>query len=129
MQSRVLENPKINVIWNSEVVELIGTKETGLTAVTLQAKDGTRTNFPTNGLFYAIGHKPNTDLFKGVLDMNDVGYLKVASPSSKTNVEGVFAAGDVCDPHYRQAISSAGAGCIAAMDAEHFLSSQVATVV
>ncbi|MFN7311208.1 MAG: NAD(P)/FAD-dependent oxidoreductase, partial [Vampirovibrionales bacterium] len=98
-------------------------------AVTLQAKDGTRTNFPTNGLFYAIGHKHNTDLFKGVLDMNDVGYLKVASPSSKTNVEGVFAAGDVCDPHYRQAISSAGAGCIAAMDAEHFLSSQVATVV
>jgi thioredoxin reductase (NADPH) len=89
MQSRVLENPKINVIWNSEVVELIGTKETGLTAVTLQAKDGTRTNFPTNGLFYAIGHKPNTDLFKGVLDMNDVGYLKVASPSSKTNVECV----------------------------------------
>jgi thioredoxin reductase (NADPH) len=129
MQSRVLENPKINVIWNAEVVELIGTKETGLSAVTLQDKDGTRTNFPTNGLFYAIGHKPNTDLFKGVLDMNDVGYLKVASPSSKTNVEGVFAAGDVCDPHYRQAISSAGAGCVAAMDAEHYLSSQVARVV
>jgi thioredoxin reductase (NADPH) len=129
MQSRVLENPKINVIWNSQVVELIGNKETGLSAVTLQGKDGTRTNFPTNGLFYAIGHKPNTDLFKGVLDMNDVGYLKVASPSSKTNVEGVFAAGDVCDPHYRQAISSAGAGCVAAMDAEHYLSSQVASVV
>ena len=129
MQSRVLENPKINVIWNAEVVELIGNKETGLSAVNLKHQDGTISNFPTDGLFYAIGHKPNTDLFKGVLDMNDVGYLKVASPSSKTNIEGVFAAGDVCDPHYRQAISSAGAGCVAAMDAEHYLSSQVASVV
>ena len=124
MQTRVLENPKINVIWNTEVVELIGTKDTGLTAVTLRNKEGVESQFPTEGLFYAIGHKPNTGLFKGVLDMNEVGYLNVQSPSSKTNIEGVFAAGDVCDPHYRQAISSAGAGCIAAMDAEHFLSSQ-----
>jgi thioredoxin reductase (NADPH) len=121
MQHRVLNNPKIEVIWNSSVVELIGTKETGLTAVTLEGNDGTRRNFETQGLFYAIGHKPNTNLFKDVLDMDETGYLRVQAGTSKTNVEGVFAAGDVADSHYRQAITSAGSGCMAAMDAEHFL--------
>lgn len=122
MQNRVLNNPKINVIWNTQVVELIGDKSTGLSAITLEDRDGTRIHYPTQGLFYAIGHKPNTGLFKGVLDMNEVGYLNVQAHSTKTNIDGVFAAGDVSDPHYRQAISSAGAGCMAAMDAEHFLS-------
>ncbi len=125
MQNRVLNHPKIEVKWDSKVVELLGDKETGLTGVVIEStKDGSRIEYPTQGLFYAIGHKPNTDLFKGVLDMNEVGYLKVQPASSKTNVEGVFAAGDVCDPHYRQAITSAGAGCMAAMDAEQFLSMQ-----
>jgi thioredoxin reductase (NADPH) len=121
MQHRVLNHPKIEVVWNSSVVELVGTKETGLTAVTLENTDGQRSTLEAQGLFYAIGHKPNTDLFKGVLEMDDVGYLKVQPGSSRTNVEGVFAAGDVADAHYRQAITSAGSGCMAAMDAEHFL--------
>jgi thioredoxin reductase (NADPH) len=126
MQHRVLNHPKIEVKWNSQVTELVGSKETGLTKVMLQdTKTGEASEMSAQGLFYAIGHKPNTTLFKGVLDMDDVGYLKVQPFSSKTNVEGVFAAGDVSDPHYRQAITSAGAGCMAAMDAEQFLTGHV----
>ena len=79
---------------------------------------------PVTGYFSAIGHKPNTDLFKGVLDMDDVGYLKVNAPSTKTSIDGVFAAGDVADPTYRQAITAAGLGCAAAIDAERWLEAQ-----
>jgi thioredoxin reductase (NADPH) len=80
--------------------------------------------FATQGVFVAIGHTPNTDIFRGKLEMNDVGYLKVQSPSTRTSVEGVFAAGDVADPTYRQAVSAAGEGCKAAMDAERWLASK-----
>jgi thioredoxin reductase (NADPH) len=77
--------------------------------------------YPAQGVFIAIGHEPNTSLFRNVLEMNEVGYIKVASPSTRTSIEGVFAAGDVCDPTYRQAISAAGEGCKAAIDAERWL--------
>jgi thioredoxin reductase (NADPH) len=77
--------------------------------------------YPAQGVFIAIGHEPNTALFRNVLEMNEVGYIKVASPSTRTSIEGVFASGDVCDPTYRQAISAAGEGCKAAIDAERWL--------
>jgi len=122
MQHRVLNHPKIEVIWNNGVVELLGDKTTGLKGCILEdTTNGEKRELKADGLFYAIGHKPNTDLFKGALDMDEVGYLTVQPHSTKTNIEGVFAAGDVADSHYRQAISSAGSGCMAAMDAEHFL--------
>jgi len=84
-------------------------------------KTGADTDFKADGLFLAIGHQPNTKIFKGKLDMNEVGYLKVQAGSTKTNIAGVFAAGDVADPVYRQAVSAAGTGCMAAIDAERFL--------
>jgi thioredoxin reductase (NADPH) len=84
--------------------------------------DGSTRVLPVTGLFLGIGHEPNTALFRGQLDMNEVGYLKVKAPSSATSVAGVFAAGDVADPSYRQAVSAAGSGCIAAIDAERWLS-------
>jgi thioredoxin reductase (NADPH) len=122
MQDRALANPKIAWIWNSEVTEILGTREGGVTGVKLHDRlTGLDSVFPTQGVFYAIGHKPNTDLFQGRIEMNDVGYLKVMDPTTKTSVPGVFACGDVSDPLYRQAITAAGTGCRAAMDAEHWL--------
>ena len=105
--------------------EVLGKNENGkksMTGVKLKnVKTGKTTDFKCDGLFLAIGHRPNTKIFNGQLDMNDVGYLKVQSGSTKTNVEGVFAAGDVADPVYRQAVTTAGTGCMAAIDAERFL--------
>jgi thioredoxin reductase (NADPH) len=122
MQERVLTHEKIDVLWNTEVREILGSKETGVESVTFynNVSDET-TNFPTEGVFIAIGHQPNTQLFKGVLDMDEVGYLITDGRTTKTNVPGVFASGDAQDSYYRQAVTAAGTGCMAAIDAERFL--------
>jgi len=125
MRERAFANEKIAWVWDSVVTDVLGSKEDGVHGVHLHnKKTGKDREYPTQGLFIAIGHKPNTDLFKGVLDMNDVGYIEVAEPTSKTNVEGVFACGDAMDPIYRQAVTAAGTGCRAAMDAERWLELQ-----
>jgi thioredoxin reductase (NADPH) len=119
MQARVLDNPKVDVQWNSEVEELHG--DDGLEAITLRstADDSTR-RIEVGGLFYAIGHVPNTAFLDGQLETNETGYL-VLKNGQETSVRGVFAAGDVHDFRYRQAVTAAGAGCRAALDAEHYL--------
>jgi thioredoxin reductase (NADPH) len=121
MVDRALKNPKIEVLWNTEVEEVLGDDKgmNGLLLKNMKTNETMKRNF--QGLFLAIGHKPNTDLFKGVLDMNEVGYLKTKPGSTYTNISGVFASGDVQDPHYRQAITAAGTGCMAAIDAERWL--------
>ena len=122
MQDRAFANPKIAWAWNSDVLEVLGTREDGVRGLRLRdTTTGAERELPCQGVFLAIGHKPNTDLFRDKLTMNEVGYLVVESPSTRTNVEGVFAAGDVSDPSYRQAITAAGTGCAAAIDAERFL--------
>jgi thioredoxin-disulfide reductase len=125
MQERVKKNPKINFIWDSLVDEVVGIKDVTpkkMTGLKLRnVKTGAITEFKCDGLFLGIGHEPNTALFKGLLDMDSVGYLKTKPYSTATNVPGVFAAGDVADSKYRQAISAAGTGCMAAIDAERFL--------
>ena len=122
MQDRAFANPKIAWIWNTVVADIVGTREGGVTAVKLHnKKTGLESEYPTQGVFYAIGHQPNTALFAGKIDMNDVGYLRVEEPTSRTNVPGVFASGDAMDPIYRQAITAAGTGCRAALDAERWL--------
>jgi thioredoxin reductase (NADPH) len=122
MQERVLAHEKIEVLWTTEVKEIHGSKESGVESVTLyNSKTGETTLFPTQGVFIAIGHKPNTDLFRGVLEMDEVGYLKTEGRTMKTNVDGVFACGDAQDSYYRQAVTAAGTGCMAAIDAERFL--------
>lgn len=119
MQERAMKNPKIDFAWNAEVTEVLG--ETGVTGVRIRdTKTGEVRDFPTDGLFVAIGHIPNTDLFDGQLDL-EKGYIKVDFPTTKTSVEGVFASGDVVDHVYRQAVTAAGTGCQAAIDAERFL--------
>lgn len=124
MVDRALKNPKIEPIWDSEVIEVKG-DDKGMNSVILKnLKTGAQSEKKLQGLFLAIGHKPNTDLFKGTLDMNEVGYLKTKSGSTYTNIPGVFAAGDVQDPTYRQAITAAGTGCMAAIDAERWLEGQ-----
>ena len=122
MQERVFKNEKIEIMWNTEIREILGTKEAGVTGVKIynnQKKE--ESVFPTQGVFVAIGHKPNTDLFKDWLEMDEVGYLKTEGRTMKTNVEGVFACGDAQDSYYRQAVTAAGTGCMAAIDAERFL--------
>ena len=124
MQERAMANAKIEFLWNTVITEVLGNGE-GVVGVRLKdAKSGEERVLDVGGYFSAIGHKPNTDIFKGQLDMDDVGYLKVNAPSTHTNVEGVFAAGDVADPVYRQAITAAGLGCAAAIDAERWLEAQ-----
>ncbi len=125
MLERARSNPKIAWRVHATVVEIHGDPEGGVTGLTLEdTRTGAREPFPTQGLFVAIGHSPNTEIFKGKLEMNDVGYLTVRHPSTCTSVEGVFAAGDVADPTYRQAVSAAGEGCKAAIDAERWLASK-----
>jgi thioredoxin reductase (NADPH) len=125
MQQRAFDNPKIQVVWNHVVDEVIGTDDQGVTAVRLKnAQDGKPQEIPVGGLFLAIGHSPNTDFLQGQLDMNDKGYIRWTKPfRTCTSVPGVFAAGDVADDYYRQAITSAGTGCMAALDAERHLAS------
>jgi thioredoxin reductase (NADPH) len=122
MQDRAMNNPKIEFLWNHQVTDLLGTD--GLEgAVVTSTLTGESSTLPVTGLFVAIGHRPNTDLFKGVLDMEDSGYLITRPGSSYTNIDGVFACGDVQDHTYRQAITAAGSGCMAAIDAERWLES------
>lgn len=122
MQDRVLAHEKIEILWNTEVREIHGSKEAGVESVTLFNNErGETYNFPTQGVFIAIGHEPNTALFKGVLDMDEVGYLKTERSTMKTKIPGVFASGDAQDSYYRQAVTAAGTGCMAAIDAERFL--------
>jgi thioredoxin reductase (NADPH) len=122
MQERAKANPKIAWAFNQEVVEVLGDKQSGVRGI--RTRD-TRTDevreHPMGGLFVAIGHQPNTDLFKGQLEMDPVGYIKVQPGTTKTSVPGVFASGDAADPVYRQAVTAAGTGCMAAIDAERFL--------
>jgi thioredoxin reductase (NADPH) len=128
MQDRAFKNKKISFVWDSVVVEILGRSENGKKSVTgaklKNMKTGEVSTLSADGVFMGIGHKPNTDLFKGQLDMDPNGYLKVQSGSTKTNIPGVFAAGDVADSVYRQAVTAAGTGCMAAIDAERWLESQ-----
>ncbi len=125
MLERARMNPKIAWKVNATIEDIHGTEGGGVTGVTLKdTRTGELSRLSTQGVFVAIGHSPNTAMFKGKLEMNDVGYLKIAHPSTRTSVEGVFAAGDVADPTYRQAVSAAGEGCKAAMDAERWLASK-----
>jgi thioredoxin reductase (NADPH) len=122
MQDKAFKNDKIDFHWNSTVEEILGTPETGVTGVRLRSTDtGEESIFPCEGVFIAIGHKPNTDLFKGQLEMDEIGYLKTSGRSMATAVPGVFACGDAQDSFYRQAVTAAGTGCMAAIDAERFL--------
>ncbi|GIL21567.1 MAG: thioredoxin-disulfide reductase [Bacteroidota bacterium] len=128
MQQRVLNTPNIEVHWNSETEEILG-DDNGVTGVRLvNNKTGEKKDVSVQGFFLAIGHKPNTDIFKGQLEMDESGYVKVLPGSTKTNVEGVFAVGDVADRVYRQAITAAGSGCMGALDAEKFLAAKEALV-
>jgi thioredoxin reductase (NADPH) len=125
MQDRALNHPKVKVVWNKTVEEVIGTREGGVTGLKLRdTVTGDASEFPTEGLFLAIGHVPNTQVFGEQLDMDESGYLLVEPGSTRTKIEGVFAAGDVADHVYRQAITAAGSGCMAALDAERWLTDQ-----
>ncbi len=123
MAQRALDHPKIEVIWNSEVVEIHG--ETEVTGVSLRSTvDSSITEFATDGVFVAIGHSPNTEIFADQLDLDQKGYVVLPGRSTATSVGGVFAAGDVADSLYRQAVTAAGTGCQAALDAGHYLSGE-----
>lgn len=127
MADRVLANPKIEVKWNRVVEEVIGNEKEGVTGVRIKSVfgDGPTEELPASGYFAAIGHTPNTDFLKGQLQTNDKGYLVWTLPHrTYTSVEGVFAAGDVADDHYKQAITAAGSGCMAALDAERWLAAK-----
>jgi len=125
MLDRTKINPKIKFITNAVIKEIVGKEEDGKKFVTgailKNTKDGSSWEIPADGVFMAIGHQPNTSLFKDVLEMDETGYLIVKPGTTKTNIEGVFAAGDVADKTYRQAITAAGSGCMAAIDAQHWL--------
>lgn len=120
MQERVKNTANIKIYWNSETKEVLGdNKVSGVTITNNQTNE--ETTIPVGAFFVAIGHKPNSDLFKGVIDMDEAGYIKTIPGTSKTNIEGVFACGDVQDKIYRQAVTAAGSGCMAALDAERYL--------
>ena len=123
MQDRAMANEKIEFNWNAQVVAIHGDDK--LSGVTLEdTVTGEQSEMVLSGLFIAIGHKPNTDLFKGQLELRENGYMTTAPDSSATNVEGVFACGDVQDDIFRQAVTAAGTGCMAALEAERWLESQ-----
>ncbi|MEY2990382.1 MAG: thioredoxin-disulfide reductase, partial [Actinomycetota bacterium] len=118
-----LTNEKIEPVWNSQVVDVLGTdKVSGI--VIEDTVTGARRELPVTGLFIAIGHDPRSELVRGVVDIDAEGYVQVDAPSTRTNIEGVFACGDLVDHTYRQAITAAGTGCSAALDAERFLAAQ-----
>jgi thioredoxin reductase (NADPH) len=123
MQDRALSNPKIEMLWNTAVTDIVGKDQ--LESISLKnTVTGEESSMAVSGLFIAIGHRPNTDVFKGVIDMEDSGYLITRPDSTYTNIEGVFACGDVKDHVYRQAITAAGSGCMAAIDTERWLEHQ-----
>ncbi len=127
MQKRVMEHPNIEILWNHVTKEIVGTEEGFMKAVNgailTNVKTGEEKKIDIEGFFVAIGHHPNTDLFKGQIDLDELGYIKTVPGSTKTNIEGVFAAGDVQDHTYRQAITAAGSGCMAAIETERYLQS------
>ncbi|RMG21715.1 MAG: thioredoxin-disulfide reductase [Deltaproteobacteria bacterium] len=126
MQQRAFENPKIDFQWNKVVKEIHGSRKDGVTSVTLEdTKTGETLELETKGVFIAIGHKPNTEIFQGQLDLDENGYIQVEPGTTRTSVPGVFAAGDAADHVYRQAVTAAGTGCMAAIDAERFLAHAV----
>jgi len=121
MQQRVLKTPNIEIHWNTETEEILG-DDTGVTGVRLlDNRTGERKELAIQGFFLAIGHKPNTDIFKEYLEMDETGYIQILPGTTKTNIEGVFAVGDAADKVYRQAVTAAGTGCMGALDAEKFL--------
>jgi thioredoxin reductase (NADPH) len=125
MQERAMKNERIHWLWNSVVTEVLGSREEGVHAVRVRdVVTGETSDYECNGVFVAIGHTPNTQVFGDQLEMDDSGYLLVKDPSTRTNVEGVFACGDVADSIYRQAVTAAGTGCRAAIDAERWLEAQ-----
>ena len=123
MQERVFNTPNIEVMFEHNTVEVLG-DDAGVTGALLRRNDGQETTIDIAGFFLAIGHHPNTELFEGQLELDSEGYIVTETGTSRTSVEGVFAAGDVKDPHYRQAITAAGSGCVAALDCERFLLSK-----
>jgi thioredoxin reductase (NADPH) len=125
MQDRALKNPKVGFVWDSVIEKIHGARETGVEAVTLRnLKTGETQVMPIDGVFIAIGHEPNTQVFRGQLEMDDLGYIVTQPRSTYTSVRGVFACGDVQDAVYRQAVTAAGTGCMAAIDAERFLEAE-----
>jgi thioredoxin reductase (NADPH) len=123
MQERIFKTPGIKIYWNSETEEVIGDNK--VSAVRIRNnKSGVSQEIPVSGFFVAIGHQPNSEIFKGWLEMDEAGYIKTIPGTSRTNVEGVFASGDVQDKIYRQAVTAAGSGCMAALDAERYLSAK-----
>ena len=124
MIDRTMSNPKISVLWNKTIYEILGSQEKGVNGVLLKDTiSGESNEEACDGVFMAIGHKPNTDLFNGVLDMDEFGYLKTKDGTTETNLEGIFACGDVQDNVYRQAVTAAGTGCMSAIDTERYLES------
>ena len=124
MADRVLNTPNINVLFNTETVEVLGNEVVEAVKVK-NNQTGEESTIPATGFFVAIGHKPNTDIFKDYIELDETGYIKYEQPgTSKTNIEGVFVAGDAADKTYRQAITAAGTGCMAALDAERYLSAK-----
>ena len=123
MQERALNNPKVDIIWNSVVEDILGDPiNGGLTGVMLKdTKTGEAWKMDCDGVFMAIGHQPNSDLFLGQLELDSKGYIQTQPGTTSTSVPGVFASGDIQDTVYRQAVTAAGSGCMAALDAEHFL--------
>ncbi|WP_158744727.1 thioredoxin-disulfide reductase [Acidisphaera sp. L21] len=122
LQDRLFANPKVRVVWNSAVEEILGsTAPKSVEGVRVRDRAGAMQDIPVEGVFVAIGHDPATSLVRGQLDLDESGYVRIAAWSTATNVPGVFAAGDVADPRYRQAVTAAGMGCMAALEAEKFL--------
>ncbi|MBK5277710.1 MAG: FAD-dependent oxidoreductase, partial [Bacteroidia bacterium] len=124
-QQRVLNNPKIEILWNTETEEILGDQDVAGMRV-VNNVTGEKKEISIKGFFVAIGHKPNTEIFKGILDLDDSGYIQIIVGSTRTKVEGVFATGDAADKIYRQAVTAAGTGCMGALDAERFLASKEA---